>query len=204
MARRRKLSAEETELWHRVAARADRMHPLPRKDPADAAAHAPLLQKPKPTAPEPAVDHRLTSFRLGQKADPAPPRHDLKPGLPSQLAAAPVHMDRKAFTRMKRGKLKPEARIDLHGLRLDRAHPALTHFILTSHAAGRRLVLVITGKGKRGADDGPIPTPRGVLKHHVPQWLALPPLSQAVLQVSQAHVSHGGEGAYYVYLRRTR
>jgi DNA-nicking Smr family endonuclease len=30
----------------------------------------------------------------------------------------------------------------------------------------------------------------------------MPPLAQAVLQIETAHVSHGGEGAYYVYLRR--
>jgi len=36
------------------------------------------------------------------------------------------------------------------------------------------------------------------------KWLSSPPLAQAVLQVAPAHVSHGGEGAYYVYLRRQR
>ncbi|MCZ4263335.1 Smr/MutS family protein, partial [Limimaricola sp. G21655-S1] len=41
-------------------------------------------------------------------------------------------------------------------------------------------------------------------RHQVPQWLALQPLAQAVLQVTPAHISHGGEGAYYVYLRRIR
>ena len=65
-------------------------------------------------------------------------------------------------------------------------------------------MLVVTGKGKDRDEPGPIPTPRGVLRHRVPQWLALPPLSQAVLQVTPAHISHGGEGAYYVYLRRGR
>ncbi len=57
-------------------------------------------------------------------------------------------MDRKSFGKLKRGKLPPEARIDLHGMTLDQAHPALTRFILDSHAKQRRLVLVITGKGK--------------------------------------------------------
>ncbi len=65
-------------------------------------------------------------------------------------------------------------------------------------------MLVITGKGKRSADPGPIPTPRGVLRHQVPQWLSMPPLAQAVLQITPAHLSHGGEGAYYVYLRKPR
>lgn len=200
MARRRKVTGEELELWRRVAARAERLHPAPKLEAA-----APLLHKPK-SVPAVAVEEpfRFDAFHLGQTAPGQPARHDLKPGLADRIGGQPVQMDYKAFTRMKRGKLVPDARLDLHGMRLDRAHPALTRFILTAHAAGHRLVLVITGKGKRSQDDGPIPTPRGVLKHNVPQWLAMPPLSQVVLQVAQAHISHGGEGAYYVYLRRSR
>jgi DNA-nicking Smr family endonuclease len=113
-------------------------------------------------------------------------------------------MDNKSFGKLKRGKLRPEGRIDLHGMTLDRAHPALKHFIQTSHRNGKRLVLVITGKGKQRDDGGPIPVRYGVLRHQVPQWLSSPPLSSVVLQVAQAHISHGGSGAYYVYLRRQR
>jgi DNA-nicking Smr family endonuclease len=87
---------------------------------------------------------------------------------------------------------------------LDRAHPALTRFILGAHSRGLRLVLVITGKGKTKEDDGPIPVRRGVLKHNVPQWLSMPPLNAVILQVTQANIRHGGTGAYYVYLRRHR
>ena len=113
-------------------------------------------------------------------------------------------MDQKAYGRMKRGKLAPEGRIDLHGMTLDQAHPALTRFILGAQADGKRLVLVITGKGKPGDDAGPMPRPRGVLKRQVPMWLAMPPLAQAVLQISAANIRHGGDGAFYVYLRRHR
>jgi DNA-nicking Smr family endonuclease len=113
-------------------------------------------------------------------------------------------MDRKAYGRMKRGKLVPEGRIDLHGMTLDQAHPALIRFILNAQASGKRLVLVITGKGKSGDDDGPIPRPRGILKRQVPHWLEIPPLAQAVLQVTPSHIRHGGEGAFYVYLKRGR
>ena len=105
---------------------------------------------------------------------------------------------------MLRGKTAPEARIDLHGMTLAEAQPELVRFILNAHASGLRLVLVITGKGKRDEDHGPIPARRGVLRHQVPHWLNLPPLSAAVLQVASAHLKHGGEGAYYVYLRRAR
>jgi DNA-nicking Smr family endonuclease len=64
--------------------------------------------------------------------------------------------------------------------------------------------LVITGKGKHRDDGGPIPTRFGVLRHQVPQWLAMAPLGGLVMQITESHIRHGGQGAYYVYLRRTR
>ena len=159
------------------------------------------MPKPKPVKqPEP----RLAPFKVGSNAKPKPVKHDLKPSIARNLASDPLQMDEKAFRRMKRGKIRPEGKLDLHGMRIDTAHPALTRFILSAQASGKRLVLVVTGKGKDRDEPGPMPVPRGVLRHKVPQWLALPPLSQAVLQVTPAHVSHGGEGAYYVYLRRFR
>jgi DNA-nicking Smr family endonuclease len=145
----------------------------------------------------------LPDFQIGQKAKIAS-AHDLLGPIAERVSAAQVNMDSRAHRRMTRGKLKPEARIDLHGMTVAEAHPELTAFILGSQAVGRRLVLVITGKGKDRDDGGPIPVRQGVLRHQVPQWLALPPLAQAVLQVTPAHIRHGGHGAYYVYLRRNR
>ena len=72
------------------------------------------------------------------------------------------------------------------------------------HADSRRLVLIITGKGKRRDDPGSAMQTTGILKHQVPQWLAMMPLGPLVLQVVEAHIKHGGTGACYVYLRRHR
>jgi DNA-nicking Smr family endonuclease len=194
MARRRHLSPEEADLWRSVAqtARPLRAAPL----------HLPEPTEP-PKAPEP-LHHarpRLSPFVLGEKTR-APERRDLAPTLPQLLGEAPLQMDAKTHGKMTRGKLAPEARIDLHGLTLAEAHPELIGFILNAQSQGMRLVLVITGKGKRREDHGPIPQRMGALRHQVPQWLRLPPLGPAVLQVSEAHLKHGGSGAYYVYLRR--
>ncbi len=193
---RRKLTPEEIELWRKVTNQAERLHPeIPQS------VHPTTLPKPKPNK-TPKV--RIERFEVGQNALGKPARNALKPTVTESLRATPVQMDTKAFGRMKRGKLKPEGKLDLHGMRVDTAHPALIRFILSAQASGKRLVLVVTGKGKDRDEPGPIPTPRGVLRNQVPQWLSLPPLAQAVLQVTPAHISHGGDGAYYVYLRRIR
>ncbi|MFT4959407.1 MAG: DNA-nicking Smr family endonuclease [Paracoccaceae bacterium] len=191
---RRKLTSEEIDLWRKVAERAERLHPQDNKV-------VRVMPKPKPTK-TPTL--RFDSFEVGQTARRTPVAHSLMPSLVDRLAKAPVQMDRKAFGRMKRGKLRPEGRIDLHGMTMDRAHPVLTRFILSAQASGKRLVLVITGKGRKGPDDGVMPAPRGILRNQLPHWLSSPPLAQAVMQVSEAHISHGGGGAYYVYLRKGR
>ncbi|MEC7761120.1 MAG: Smr/MutS family protein [Pseudomonadota bacterium] len=197
MARRpRHLSAEEKSLWDEVAKRATPMHPKKSQETASEA----LVRKPKP-APEP---KSVEPFRLGARSATKSPPNDLAPKVEDSVAAAPVSMDRKRYLQMKRGKLKPEARIDLHGLTIAQAHPRLLNFILDSVAQDRRFVLVITGKGKSKPDTGPIPERHGVLRHQVPHWLNSPPLRHHVLQISEANQKHGGLGAYYVYLRRTR
>lgn len=193
MPRRRTLRPDEHELWQTVARTATPMHPRPADAPV--VTDLPAALAATPLAP------RLQPFRLGERHKTLP-GHDLVPPLADRLAAAPLRMDAKAFGRMSRGRIAPEARIDLHGMTLAQAHPELIRFVLNAHAQGMRLILVITGKGKPGSDDGPIPRRPGVLRHQVPQWLRQVPLAPLVLQVAEAHQRHGGSGALYVYLRR--
>jgi DNA-nicking Smr family endonuclease len=194
MARRRRLSSDEEDLWQSVARTARALHPArPRPPEAD-----PPPPQPQPLHP---ASPRLSPFQLGEKVR-IPERRDHAAGPAEVLGAAPLQMDARTHGKMTRGKLQPEARIDLHGLTLAEAHPELVRFVLNAQAQGLRLVLVITGKGRSRGDAGPIPQPVGALRHQVPAWLNLPPLGPAVLQVTQAHQRHGGSGAYYVYLRR--
>ena len=194
---KRRLRPDEMELWRKVADKTERLHPERKTSMPERPAPKPKVQSRPAPDPHP-------EFRVGQKSRDTGPAHDLMGSVHDRLTAAPVRMDRKAHTRMKRGKLSPDARIDLHGMTMDRAHTALKGFILRSHHEGYRLLLVITGKGRDRDEGGPIPVRRGILRHQVPHWLSVPPLSQLVLQVAPAHLKHGGGGAYYVYLRRNR
>jgi DNA-nicking Smr family endonuclease len=192
----RRLGPADRELWERVKASVQPLRPEP---PLPRPASRGAVEVPNPAAP-PSAPAPLAPFRVGQAADHRR-SNDLLPGLAESFGNLPLRMDAGAFGKMKRGKLRPEARIDLHGMTLAEAHPALVSFILASRAAGRRLVLVITGKGRTNDDLAPMPARAGRLRHDVPRWLMLPPLSAAVLQVAPAHRRHGGEGALYVYLR---
>lgn len=200
----RKLRPEEVELWKQVADRTERLDRGHKPIDFGAALNLEpqIIPSPKRLKLIAALIKPATT-KTGQKSKPTT-HIDRSLPISDQVRTAPIRMDRKSFDQMKRGKLKPEGRLDLHGLTLDRAHPMLTQFILSAHGNGKRLVLVITGKGKQRDDGGPIPVRFGVLRHQVPQWLALSPLSSAVLQITQAHDRHGGGGAYYVYLRKPR
>lgn len=195
----RKPRKDELDLWSRVARTANEIPKEHRNRPK-----TPEIANPR-KAPAPKADPpRGTEMSFKLSGRPARMAHDLIPEVTEHLSGQPVRMDRKAFRTMQRGKMKPDGRIDLHGMTLDRAHTALTRFILSAQASKKRLLLVITGKGKNRDPGGPIPVRHGVLRHQVPEWLRLPPLSNAVLQITPAHISHGGTGAYYVYLRKSR
>lgn len=206
------MSDEDAALWRQVAAsvtpmeRAARDKLRQRAEPFGAPVDgvpAPVPVAPR-LAPPPAVTRAAVpaGFRVGALAPVAraakPSAAAASPG--ERLRAEPLRMGARTHRDLVRGKLKPQARLDLHGLTLAAAKGELAGFILSARSAGLRLVLVITGKGR--GDLGPLPTRSGALRHEVPHWLDLPPLSHVVLQVVPAHLRHGGGGAYYVYLRR--
>lgn len=194
MARRpRGLHPDEQALWQRVAGSARALHP-------DHPRRAEPAAKSAPPTPRPV----LSDFRIGSARTFLTTTIELAPGPEDHFRAQPLRMDRRAHQAMTRGRLRPEDLIDLHGMTVAQAHPALIRFILSSQAAGLRLVLVITGKGRRSNDDGPIPQRVGALRHHLPHWLSQPPLGGTALQITPAHARHGGAGAFYVYLRRAR
>jgi len=113
-------------------------------------------------------------------------------------AVQAVHaLDRPTLDKLARGRMPIEGRVDLHGLTQDEAHGLLYSFLARAHAGGVRYVLVITGKGSSSGGDG-------VLRRSVPAWLSTPLFRPLVSSHDHAARNHGGAGALYVRLRRTR
>jgi DNA-nicking Smr family endonuclease len=106
-------------------------------------------------------------------------------------------IDRASAERLKRGLQPIESRLDLHGMTQAEAHRALAGFIHKSRDAGRRCVLVITGRGFG-------PTGPGILKQAVPRWLEEAGLRRHILAIATAQPRDGGAGALYLLLRRQR
>jgi DNA-nicking Smr family endonuclease len=89
--------------------------------------------------------------------------------------------------------------IDLHGMRRQEAFVALREFLARAQSEGARLVLVVTGKGARGALGEGTP---GILRQSVPNWLREPLYHAIVVGFEEAQRPHGGAGAFFVRLRR--
>lgn len=89
-----------------------------------------------------------------------------------------------------------ESRLDLHGFHIEAAYARLEHFLKESLFLKKRVVLVITGKGKKGREEG-----RETLQELVPKWFIHSPLSRYVQNHTWAQQKDGGQGAVYVYLK---
>ena len=129
-----------------------------------------------------------------QKIPNIQPKRDNKPLIEPKKGS---EIDKRTEMRLQRGQIPIEAVLDLHGMGQMQARDALIRFIKTAQAAGKRHVLVITGKGKRTAEGAE----SGVLRRMTPKE---PPLMDLVLSAKTAKPKDGGEGALSVYLRRTR
>ncbi len=116
-------------------------------------------------------------------------------------------IDHKTYERFKKGKMPIEARLDLHGLTQDNAHETLLPFIEQAYQYGKRMILIVTGKGTpKGKETSRAwyePEP-GILRRMLPVWLEKEPLGQYVLKYTQAQRKDGGDGAFYVLLKRKR
>ncbi|MCA8869647.1 MAG: Smr/MutS family protein [Rhodobacteraceae bacterium] len=193
--RKRALSDEEKALWQQAISKTD---PLRQEVPDFVEIIKPAQRRIQPDR------SRITPFKLGEASQKKIPENRLQPSLDETFAKVSPNMDRRNFDRLRKGKKPVDGVLDLHGLTLAEAHPRLISFVRDAHVSEKRLLLIITGKGKTGEDQGFMPVRRGILRHQVPQWLQMPPLAPLVLQVTQAHGKHGGSGAYYIYLRRQR
>jgi DNA-nicking Smr family endonuclease len=95
-----------------------------------------------------------------------------------------------------KGKLMIDATLDLHGHTKEQAWNELTCFLEEGVKRNHRLLLIITGKGKSSFQNIP------VLKNNLLNWLMASTFNDKVLYVNYAHPKHGGDGAFYILLKR--
>lgn len=187
----RRLAPEESALWKKVAAT---VKPL-------AKAKAPLAPVAPPTVNPPKPTPRSTA---APAAAPRPPTKLPPPRRTHQAATLDGHWDR----RLRKGMVRPDLSIDLHGHTLASAQALLDEAIGRGLMRGARVLLVVAGRLRPGADRLPQmhgdARPRGAIRASLPDWLAYSPYADQIVALRPAHISHGGAGAVYVILRRAR
>jgi DNA-nicking Smr family endonuclease len=172
MSRPRRPTAEELALWHRAMGVTV---PAPERAPPAPPAEPPVLPAARP-------ERRPTPHQARRSSAALDPHR-------------PVGLDRRTWLRLKRGQVALEQTLDLHGRTQDDAHRALSSFLASAQAAGRRCVLVVTGKGLESG---------GTLRHMVPRWLNEGANRERIVAFCPAQARHGGTGALYILLRRRR
>ena len=182
----RRLGPDEAALWARVMAN---VRPIePGRLPAVVASAATSAVPVKPSKP--------TKMAVGAPSVPVP-----KPVTKSRTAVG-VTLDGGWDRKLSRGVVEPDCTIDLHGHTLDTAYRLLDGALAQAIAAGDRVILLVTGRPPRTGSERP--HGRGAIRAAVGDWLNGSRHSGAIAAVRGAHPRHGGAGALYIVLRRSK
>lgn len=198
----RDLRADEKALWNLVTRTVTPMRPTAplSEKPQDLAAEmASLMKPPIKSAPASAASLRTARAALHPAKPPAGANNapNLKPKRKPSPAPIAAHLDKPVYRKIAKGRVSIDSQIDLHDMTQAQAISRLQSFLYQARELGHRHVLVITGKGGS-------PTSEGVLKRMLPIWLNTPAFASIVIGYQAASRNHGGDGAFYVRLRRLR
>lgn len=114
-----------------------------------------------------------------------------------QWEAVVPGVGRQPIHRLRRGQVRLERTLDLHGLDAPAARDAVVDTLRRMWDLGERGLLIIHGRGLH-SESGP------VLKESLPEWLAAPPHGQRILGFLTAPPELGGAGATLVLVRKRR
>ena len=109
---------------------------------------------------------------------------------------------------LKRGKVKIDRKIDLHGHGLVEAYEKFISEVKKNYNNNKRCLLIITGKGVHKKIDSEQDTnPKlfyGKIKNSIIDWINEDDLKKYILTYQDAGFEHGGDGALFVYLRKKK
>ena len=97
--------------------------------------------------------------------------------------------------------------IDLHGYTLDEANKTVENFINKSFSENVNKLIVVTGKGlhSNNEKDPYVSKDLGILKYSVPEFITNNlALMNKINEIKDAKIEDGGEGAFYIYLKKVK
>ena len=102
---------------------------------------------------------------------------------------------------------KKRFKFDLHGFTLDEANKAIEDFINKSFSENISKLIVVTGKGlhSNNEKDPYVSKDLSILKHSVPEFIKNDfEIMKKISEISEAKIEDGGDGAFYIYLKRKK
>jgi len=97
--------------------------------------------------------------------------------------------------------------IDLHGYTLEDANKSIQDFINKSYEDNINKLIVVTGKGLHSNNEkNPyVSKELSILKYSVPEFLKKnADLVKKISEIKSANIEDGGDGAFYIYLKRKK
>tara|TARA_B110000263_G_scaffold238214_1_gene239238 strand:+ start:115 stop:663 length:549 start_codon:yes stop_codon:yes gene_type:complete len=109
--------------------------------------------------------------------------------------------------KLKQGKIPVDKKIDLHGYSLFEAETLFFQTIKECYLSNLRCILFVTGKGSKQHNVDSEKTHKlyyGKIRSKFYEWLISPSLQKYILSYEGADIHHGGDGAFFVYLRKIK
>ena len=106
-----------------------------------------------------------------------------------------------------KNKLIKTSQIDLHGFTLDDANKKVEKFISESYDNGINKIIIVTGKGLHSDNEkNPyISKDLSILRYSVPECIKKNnELMKLIKEFKQAPIQDGGEGAFYIHLKKNK
>ena len=97
--------------------------------------------------------------------------------------------------------------IYLHGYTLESANKSIEKFIIDSYEQGVGKLIVVTGKGlhSNNKKNPYVSKELSILKYSIPEFIENNvDLMKKINEIGDAKIEDGGEGAFYIYLRRKK
>ena len=107
--------------------------------------------------------------------------------------------------KLKKGKIPPDQKIDFHGMSLIEAEELLCNTVISCYNTNKRCILFITGKGVNKKETDYRNETRlyyGKIRSAFSSWIRKPEIEKYILNVEQASIEYGADGAFFVYLRK--
>ena len=109
---------------------------------------------------------------------------------------------------IKKGSFHIDKKIDFHGKSLLESEEQFNNTIIESYNSGQRCLLFVTGKGlfksKNYEESYKPKLYHGIIRASFIEWARSKKFSKYILSFEQASIEHGGDGAFYVYLRKNK